>query len=243
MTKILIPLPDKDFDLTEVAVPWHFFKKEGYTVVFATEKGNIAQTDPLLITGVLFGQLGAKPEAIAFYRELEKSSEFLNPITYDAINVAHYNALHLPGGHAKGMKQYLENALLQEKVSAFFEQNKIVGAICHGGIVLARTMDKNTGKSVIYNKKMTALTKLLERAAYYVSAWKLGNYYRTYPIYVQDEICQNLRHKSQFTSGNPLKPMVVTDDKLITARWPLDAYLYAQTMIAHIKALPPSDAQ
>jgi putative intracellular protease/amidase len=235
MKKILIPLPDKDFDLTEVAVPWKLFKNKGYTVVFATENGKVAQTDPLLITGVIFGQLGAKPEAIAFYKELEKSKEFLNPIAFQEIQVEDYDLLHLPGGHAKGMRQYLESRILQHYVVSFFKENKIVGSICHGCIVLVRSIDPETGKSIVYHKKMTALTKLLERAAYYVSAWKLGDYYRTYPAYVQDEVCEKLANKNQFKTGNPMKPLVVEDGNLVTARWPLDAYLYAETLISKLE--------
>jgi putative intracellular protease/amidase len=235
MKKILIPLPDYDFDLTEVAVPWKLFKQQGYEITFATEMGKVAQTDSLLISGVIFGQLGAKPEAIKFYRELEKSPEFLNPITFEGINVADYDLLHLPGGHAKGMRQYLESMVLQRKVVEFFKQNKLIGSICHGGVVLARSIDSETGKSVVFNKEITALTMLLERTAYYVSAWKLGDYYRTYPEYVQDEVSRNLSNKNQFKTGNPMKPMVVQDGNLITARWPLDAYLYAQTLISNLE--------
>lgn len=235
MKKILIPLPDKDFDLTEVAVPWKLFTNEGFKVVFATENGKIAQVDPLLITGVIFGQLGAKPEAISYYRELEKSEEFLNPITYNQIIPDDFDLLHLPGGHAKGMRQYLESKLLQQKVEAFYKSNKLIGSICHGGIVLSRTIDSSTGKSIIHSKKMTALTKSLEGIAYYITFWKLGDYYRTYPEYVQDEVCRNLISKDNFKRGNPFNPMVVEDGNLITARWPLDAYLYAQTLIKKLK--------
>lgn len=235
--KILIPLPDQDFDLTEVAVPWKLFKNEGITVIFATETGLIAKTDPLLISGVIFGQLGAKPDAISYYRELEQSVEFLHPINYDAINPADYDALHLPGGHAQGMKQYLESTILQEKVVDFFHQNKIVGSICHGGVVLARSIDKKTGKSVIFNRNVTALTKILERSAYFLTSWKLGNYYKTYPEYVQDEIIRNLKTKKQFITGNPIIPLVVEDSNLITARWPLDAYLYAEKIIEKLKKI------
>ncbi len=68
MKRILIPLPNNDFDLTEVAVPWKLFKDKGYEVMFATEQGTRAYCDPKLITGVIFGQLGATNEAICFYR-------------------------------------------------------------------------------------------------------------------------------------------------------------------------------
>ncbi len=85
MKKILIPLPDTDFDLTEVSVPWKLFAEKKYQIVFATEHGKRAFCDPKLVAGVIFGQLGAEKEAIEFYRELEKSNNFLHPIQYHEI--------------------------------------------------------------------------------------------------------------------------------------------------------------
>ena len=235
--KILIPLPNKDFDLTEVSVPWRIFKSKGYEVVFATEDGKQAETDPLLITGVIFGQLGAKPEAIQIYRALQKAPEFTHPIKYSAVNVSDFELLHLPGGHAKGMRQYLENETLQKIVLQFYEANKIMGAICHGSIVLARTKNPKTGKSIIYNRTVTGLIKRLEKIAYYITAWKLGDYYRTYPEYTEDEISRNLKDKSQFKRGslNAKKPFVCIDENIVTARWPEDAYLYGKTLVEKLE--------
>jgi len=237
MSKILIPIPDKDFDLTEVAVPWKRFTEKGYQVVFATEKGAVGVTDQRLIDGVIFGQLGAKPYAIAIYNEMIKSNEYNNPITYNAINPDDYVLLHLPGGHAKGVKQYLESAVLQEKVALFFYKNKLVGSICHGAIVLARTKDKNTGNSIIYNYKLTALTKSLEKLAYYITAWKLKDYYRTYATYTQDAVQNQLADKANFKTGiNPFKPFVCQDKNLITARWPKDIELYCKTLLKALES-------
>ena len=232
MKKILIPLPDHDFDLTEVSVPWKLFKEQNYAVTFATENGAVAHCDPKLIKGVIFGQLGADKKAIAFYREMERSDEFLHPIRYNEIKPEDYDLLHLPGGHAPGMKQYLENKVLQQKVFQFFKLNKPVGSICHGAVVLARTIDPDTQKSVIYNYKLTGLIKRLEKLAYYFTAWKLGKYYRTYPLYVEDEVKNALSNKNNFLQGeNPFKPYVCSDRNLITARWPKDAYVYAAKLI------------
>jgi len=36
--RVLMPLPDRDFDVTEVAVPWRVLSEAGYQVVFATEQ-------------------------------------------------------------------------------------------------------------------------------------------------------------------------------------------------------------
>jgi putative intracellular protease/amidase len=226
--KVLIPIPDNDFDLTEVSVPWKHFLDNGIEVTFSTENGKVAKTDPLLITGVIFGKLGAKPEVIKIYSELEKNSNFLNPITYNEIRPEDYDALLLPGGHAKGMRQYLESQILQDKVRGFFTAKKIIAAICHGPVVLARTLDPATGLSVIYGKKLTALTKKLEMTAYYLTFWKLGRYYRTYPAYVEDEISNILEKKSDFQKGGSMNtPFVVEDGNLITARWPGDAVEFA----------------
>jgi putative intracellular protease/amidase len=134
--------------------------------------------------------------------------------------------LLLPGGHAKGMRQYLESKVLQNKALEFIKQNKVVGAICHGVLVLARTIDPETGRSVLYGRKLTGLTKRLERAGYYLTFWRLGDYYRTYPEYVEDETVNVLKERSDFLHGGSIrKPFVVEDGNLITARYPEDAHL------------------
>jgi putative intracellular protease/amidase len=236
MKRILIPLPDRDFDVTEVAVPWKLWKNQGYEITFATEAGKIGQCDPLLLTGVIFGKLGATAEAIGYYREMTESAEFQHPIPYAEIRPEEYDLLHLPGGHAQGMKQYLESKTLQGKVLAFFKAQKLVGSICHGPIVLARTIDPATGKSVIHGRKVAALTKFLERLAYYITAWKLGKYYRTYPAYVQDEVAAAMGDSSNFQRGpKQFEPFVFEDGNLVTARWPKDSWLYAGRLILRLE--------
>src|SRR5262245_27419922 len=142
MARILMPLPDRDFDVTEVAVPWKLFTEAGHEVVFATEAGPDGPTpacDPRLLTGVIFGKLGAHAEPIAFYRELEPQPAFRAPRRWRDLDPADYGALFLAGGHAPGMKQYLGSEELQRFVAAFWATGRPVGAICHGVLVLARS--------------------------------------------------------------------------------------------------------
>ena len=234
--RVIIPLPDRDFDTTEVSIPWKHFVEAGLDVTFSTETGKMGQTDPRLLTGVIFGRLGAKPDAIAAYRELEKTEAFRHPIPYESIDTQEYDLLLLPGGHAKGMRQYLESKVVQDKALEFFKQNKVVGAICHGVLVLARTIDPETGRSVLYGRRLTGLTKRLERAGYYLTSWRLGDYYRTYPEYVEDETVKVLKQRSDFMHGGSMrKPFVVEDGNLITARYPEDAHLLAQRLVDKLK--------
>jgi putative intracellular protease/amidase len=240
--RIWMPLPDRDFDVTEVAVPWKLLTEAGYEVVFATEFGATPACDPLLIDGVVFGQLGAEPEPVAFYREMEWTAAFRRPVAWDSIAPDDYDALHLAGGHAPGMKQYLGSARLREKVAGFWKLDRPVSAICHGVLILARTVEPETGRSLLHGRRTTCLPKYMERAAWYLTAWKLGRYYRTYPEYVEDEVKAALADPGQFARG-PLTlatrgtrdddgpAFVVEDDRYVSARWPGDSYLIARKLI------------
>jgi putative intracellular protease/amidase len=238
---VLIPLPDRDFDVTEVAVPWRLLTRAGHRVTFATEKkGVVPAADPLLLTGVIFGQLGAEEEPKRFYAELEASREFRSTVAWGDVDVKKFDALILPGGHAPGMKQYLEAEALFAKVVAFARADKPIGAICHGVIVMARAKDPATGESVLRAKRTTCLPRFMEKAAYAFTSWKLGRYYRTYDAYVEDEVRAALAEPDRqfergpwtLTSRGTLEDdgpaFVVEDGKYLSARWPGDAYLFGK---------------
>jgi len=243
--RVLIPLPDNDFDVTEVAVPWRLLTRAGHTVVFATERGgNRPACDPKLLTGVIFGKLGAAREPKQFYGELEAAPEFSSPIAYDRIDTS-FDALVLPGGHAPGMRQYLGSEILQRKVAALWAAERPVAAICHGVLVLARARTEN-GKSPLYDKRTTCLPKYLERNGYLATFWKLGRYYRTYPEYVEEEVRGALADpRAQFERGPMIlgsrgidgdrkHAFVVEDGRYLSARWPGDAYLFAEKLLERL---------
>ncbi len=226
-------------------MPWRLFTRAGHSVVFATEHAKRGACDPRLLTGVLFGKLGAERDAKAFYADMERAQEFESPIAWAAIEATDYSALVLPGGHAPGMKQYLASEVLQSKVVAFWKLGRPVGAICHGTVLAARSIDPVTGKSILHGVKTTCLPKYMERAAYFSTFWKLGRYYRTYPEYVEDEVKRSLAFAADFQRGpfelskrgsdtDDRPAFVVEDGRYVSARWPGDAYLFAKKLIARL---------
>ncbi len=239
--RVLVPLPDRDFDVTEVAVPWRILGDAGHQVVFATERPGVRPAaDPRQLTGVLFGRLGAAEQAKGFYQELSKAAEFTSTAGWARLDVAGFEGLLLPGGHAPGMRQYLGSPILREQVARFWALGRPVGAICHGVLVLARTLDRVTGRSVLADRRTTCLPKYLERMSYLVTGWRLGRYYRTYPAYVEDEVKAALDDPgTQFQRGpitltrpetltGDTPAFVVQDRNYLSARWPGDAYLFAR---------------
>jgi len=248
---VLIPLPDSDFDLTEVAVPWRLLTDAGHRVVFATERGGSPPAaDPRLVSGVIFGRLGAAGEAKRCYQQLTDDPAFRAPISWSSMAPDSYDGLLLPGGHASGMRQYLGAEVLREKVAGFWQLGRPVAAICHGVLVLARTTDPRTGRSVLFGKRTTCLPKYLERAAYVSTAWRLGRYYRTYPQYVETEVRAALADPSDFmrgprvlsrrgTSTDDEAAFVVEDGPYVSARWPGDAYLFARRFECKLSVRAP----
>ncbi len=236
--RVLVPLPDRDFDVTEVSVTWKVLTRAGHEVVFATEEGARPAADPLLLTGVLFGQLGAEPEPKAFYAEMENDPAFARPVAWADVDPAAYDALFLAGGHAPGMTQYLGSDELHRFVAAFWATGRPVGAICHGVLVLARA-------GVLAGKRTTCLPKYMERSAYLSTFWRLGRYYRTYPAYVEDEVRASLASPDDFVRGprvlskrgtrdDDTHAFVVEDGAYVSGRWPGDSYLIAKKMIERL---------
>lgn len=246
MARVLIPLPTTDFEPTEAAIPWRALRSAGVEVVFATPDGTPGACDPMALTGVVFGQIGIKPDDAAVYNEMIADPAFLNPITYEAIDVTEFDGVHLPGGHAPGMIPYLESETLQARIGEFFVQDKPVGSICHGAVVLARATRPDTGRSVVHGRTLTGLTKMLERSGFWLTMWTLGKRFRTYPQYVQDEVREVLGEDGKFECG-PLipsygNPYTVRDGNLLTARWPGDASRlgteFAAMVLEHAAGLP-----
>ena len=239
--KILMPLSTQGSDPTEVAIPWQQLSKAGHEWTFSTPDGAMATLDTRMITGAGLGPwrfLRARRDAREAQAALVKDLKFQKPLEYQALESGDYDALILPGGHAPGMKAYLESTKLQRLASEFMTGGKPVAAICHGVVVLARSKPLQSEKSVLFDRTVTALPKSMEMSAWLLTGLWLGNYYRTYPKSVQAEVTEALEQAKQFQVGPPSllrdhpnklsRAFVVRDRNLVTARWPGDVYGFSQ---------------
>ena len=227
MATVLIPIPDRDFDPTEVAVSWRVLTRNGHRVVFATESGAPGTADDIMVTGrgldiwsalPLAGavpmvglMLRANKDGRSAYRDMLASNEFQHPQTWAQSSLDGVDALLLPGGHrARGMRRYIDSDILHRLVADAFGRGILVAAICHGVLLAARSTDPRTGRSVLHGRKTTALTWAMERLA-----WRLTritrfwdrDYYRTYTeepgqpagyMSVQSEVTRALADPADF---------------------------------------------
>jgi putative intracellular protease/amidase len=235
MAKVIVAIPERDFDPTEVAIPWRELTRRGHTVVFATPLGNPGMADPIMLTGQgldvwgLVPYLRAAPLVGLFLRANRAAREayfqmagdprFREPMRWETAQASAFDGLVLPGGHrARGMRAYLESPHVQRLAIDFFRADKPVGAICHGVLVLARSIDPLTGVSVLHGRKTTALTWRTERAAARLAGvtrfWD-PHYYRTYQeapgqpagfMSVEREVIRSLASPDDFLDASPDEP-------------------------------------
>ncbi len=233
---ILMPLPDHDFDPTESSIPWEACTSRGWRVEFSTEHGGVPEADAHKLTGPLPGLVTAGAKARSAYQQMTQDRSYQHPTPYPEIDPNRYNALLLPGGDAPRMRQYLESAELRSKVLQFCQQEKLVGAICHGILVLTRTIDPQTGRSVLYGHKVTALPRSLDRFGYRIDSLVLKHGYIMYPSCVTEEVRACLEHSNDFIAGpGLLGPFVVADGNLVTSRWYVDAELFARRFVDELQ--------
>lgn len=239
---ILVPLPSYGFDPTEAAIPWKALTENGHKIVFASPDGRKPGADSIMLTGKGLGLwkpvLQARKDAVEAYSGMAQCEAFCKPLRYAEISEHNFDALLLPGGHDKGVKEYLESAVLQRTVVNFFNADRVVAAICHGVVLVARSIDPITKRSVLYNYKTTALLASQELTAFNMTRLWLNDYYLTYPgITVEQEVKEALTNHSNFLKGptpmqrDDLKHLnrgfIVKDRNYLSARWPGDAYRFS----------------
>ncbi|MEV0071946.1 MULTISPECIES: DJ-1/PfpI family protein [unclassified Amycolatopsis] len=273
---MLIPVPARDSDPSEVAVSRAVLG--GHTVVFATPEGVQATCDELMVTGegldlwsrvpglrkltAVGRMLRADAAARSAHTALLADPAWRAPIRWADIKLDDFDGLLLPGGHrARGMREYLESPVLQDVVVSAFRRDLPVGAICHGVLLAARSVDPDTGRSVLHGRTTTALTWQLER-----TAWRLArrtrfwdpDYYRTYReepgqpagyMSVQQEVTRALTRPEDFrdttdrvqasgrardTLDNARPAFVVEDGNYVSARWPGDVHTFAKTFATRL---------
>jgi protease I len=248
MATVLMPLPSHDFDPTETGVPWRMLGERGHRLVFATPDGKPGAADPEMVTGRGLGifapLLKADRNGRGAYDAMSRDPAFMRPIRHDDIHESDFDGLLLPGGHAKGMRPYLESAVLKLTVASFFARQKPVGAICHGVLLAARSRDGG-GKSVLHGRKTTALTRRMELSAWALTVLYHGDYYRTYKLPVEDEVKAALARPEDFIAGpSSLKRdapgrldlgFTLRDGNYLSARWPGDAHRFATDFAAMLE--------
>jgi putative intracellular protease/amidase len=128
-----------------------------------------------------------------------------------------YDTLFLPGGHGP-MWDLSQDTDLNKIVEDFYNDKKVISAVCHGPAGLLQATDKN-GNSILRNKRVTGFTNGEEETV------KLE---KTVPFSLEDRLKEL---GGNFEKTENFKPFVVSDGKIITGQNPASAFLAAKKVV------------
>ncbi|KIL46990.1 type 1 glutamine amidotransferase domain-containing protein [Jeotgalibacillus campisalis] len=194
--------------LSEFAEPYVEFKKNGFDVTVVSPKGGGIPLDPNSL----------EDEQPAEWKEAEE--QLLKTGQLSSVVFEHFDGVFLPGGHG-AMFDLPNEPQLQDGLAHFAENNKVIGAVCHGpaGFVDVELSD---GTPLVKGKKLTSFTDEEEKEMGLVEQM---------PFLLQSKLEEQGAH---FVAQGNWADHVVTDGKFITGQNPQSSQKTAE---AFVKAL------
>ena len=191
--------------LEEFAVPFLAFKEAGFDVTVASPLGGESPVDE--------DSLECKNPTEWDYtiKELKNTAK-LSEIDYKS-----FDAIFIPGGHGP-MIDLAKDETLGSVVSYFYNEHKIVSAVCHGpaGLINAKTL---TGEPVVKGMQLTCFTNKEE---------KIVQKDKLVPFMLESKLRQL---GAIFNEAEPWEENVIVDKNLITGQNPASAKKLAQAVI------------
>ncbi|WP_261132559.1 type 1 glutamine amidotransferase domain-containing protein [Bacillus sp. Marseille-Q3570] len=192
--------------LEEFAVPYNLFKNQGYDVTVKSPKGGRIPLDPNSIP----------EEEKQEFAEAQDKLTRTDKLSEKDLN-EDFDGVFLPGGHGT-MFDFPENELMQKIIGKMADENKVIGAVCHGpsGLVNVTYQD---GTPLVKGKKVNGFTDEEEKEMQLTEEM---------PFLLET----TLREKGgEFVRGEKWTDFSVRDGNLVTGQNPMSSESTAQKMI------------
>ena len=139
---------------TEALHPFQVLTSAGFEVDFASETGTFGFDEFSLMPPFLAGsdkvvhENESHPFMIKLKSHLMKASD---------VDSAEYGVFFASAGHA-ALYDYPEATELQAIAKGIWDRGGVLGAVCHGPVLLPKILDSKTGRSVIEGRTVTGFT-------------------------------------------------------------------------------------
>ncbi|MGH1351356.1 MAG: TfoX/Sxy family protein [Methyloligellaceae bacterium] len=196
----------------ELAMAYNVFTRAGIPVKIASPAGGEPPTDP--------GSNSPEyriPAVIRFEKDKEAVEAYASTLRLDEIeDCTNYCGTMLIGGHGT-MWDFPDNPALENILTQLVNDNKPIGAVCHGVAGLLNT-NLVTEKSLVFGKKVTSFTNEEE---------KLIGLTNVVPFLLEDRLVED---GAQYVSSKPLEPHLIVDGNLVTGQNPWSTHDVAKAI-------------
>ncbi len=202
------------YHLQELSHPWKVLTEADYEIDFVSPKGGESPVD--------FFDL-SEPTNKEFWENETYKQKRENTLQPSEVNPEEYVAVYYVGGHGT-VWDLPDNTELQEITRSIYENEGVVGAVCHGqsGIVNVKL---SNGNYLVDGKKVNSFTNEEE------FDMKLE---KEVPFLVQTKLTE----RGGIWEGSGIwQPHVTVDQRLVTGQNPFSAKGVGEAILAELKKL------
>lgn len=200
------------FWLEEFTAPYYVFRDAGAHITLATPKGGQPPVDPnseapdaLTDSTRRFSEDAHGKEALASTRKLSD------------VDVSKFDAIFYPGGHGP-LWDLVDNPQSMALIKAAYEQDKVIGAVCHAPAVF-RNIEIKPGQNLVGGRTVTGFSNSEEEAVGLIDV---------VPFLLEDMLKEN---SAEYSRGEDWAPHIVVDGKLITGQNPASSEGAAKAVV------------
>ncbi len=202
------------YELTELARPYYVFQANGFEVDVASPLGG---TPPKKLDGDDMGKYD-----YAFLNDFVAQQKVNQSIAMKDVKADEYDAVYFVGGKG-AMFDFPENGYIQAIVSKFFQEGKVIGAVCHGPAALINVTD-DEGRSILDGKEVSCFTNDEELLL-------LPNAKEIFGFLLEDKLVERGGH---FTKSPVYLQQISHDGNLITGQNPWSVWALAEAMVRQL---------
>ncbi|WP_299836172.1 type 1 glutamine amidotransferase domain-containing protein [uncultured Tenacibaculum sp.] len=206
------------YELTELSRAYYVFQANGYEVSVASPLGGKA---PVVLDKEDMGIYD-----YAFLNDEEAQEKINNTLVLGDIDFKEYDAVFFVGGKG-AMFDFPNHPMIHEMLKNYYENNKVIGAVCHGPAALVNVKLSN-GSALLKDKKITSFTN--EEELFLIPEAK-----NIFPFLLEEEI---RKQGAKFISSEKYLEKVNHDENIITGQNPWSTWKVAETMIKQLGHTP-----
>ncbi|MCM0614156.1 type 1 glutamine amidotransferase domain-containing protein [Marinobacter sediminum] len=189
------------FWLEEFTAPYYVFKDAGADITLASPKGGQPPVDPNSEAEGALTETTHRFQNDAHGKEALASTKKLSDV-----DMNDYDAIFYPGGHGP-LWDLVNDKKSAALIKAAYEQDKVIGAVCHAPAVF-RDVEVKPGQNLVGGRNVTGFSNSEEEVV------GLTN---VVPFLLEDMLKEKT---GSYSCGDDFTPHIVVDGKLITGQNP-----------------------
>ncbi len=206
--------------LEEIAVPYYIFKDAGTELTIASPLGGAVPLDPKSESIIM-----ATTRTKHFLKDREAMNWLTHSILLENVKADDFDGVFLPGGHGP-LWDLADNKVVKQLLETFNNQNKPIGALCHGVAGLL-SLQNNIGEPLIKGRQLTGFSNTEEESA---------GLTREVPFLLETEL---FSRGAAYSKATNYTSHVVVDGNIITGQNPASSEGVAKKLVAFVQNNKP----